>query len=339
MTSIVRWIGRLHDVRIVSDRPLCGLARSVGDPGAGPAPDLAVRRTRDAPRAPLVAPFYVSEEREENGVPSAVARRLADGDLHLETPDGDFVVGRRQILYRSGPGPETTESCGFRGRLEGPVLAAWLEERRRALVLHGAAIVTGDGGAVAFLGGNGAGKSSLAAVLLAAAPPPALRLVTDDLLVIDVSERRPVALPGPPRLRLDHPSRTRLAGRLISAGAVIPPGAAGAGEDERGKAELSLAPAAATREPVPLVALYLLGRGPVDRLRIEAVPPASRVLELLGRSYAPRLAEAAGWRGRRFEQLARLVEAVPVARLVVPTGLERLPAAARELLTHLAADA
>jgi hypothetical protein len=75
-------------------------------------------------------------------------------------------------------------------------------------MLHGTVVETGDR-TIGLLGHSGAGKSTLAARLLAGGGS----LVTDDTLRLSFKDGRPLAYPGPMRLKLfDEPARRYMPG-------------------------------------------------------------------------------------------------------------------------------
>jgi hypothetical protein len=84
----------------------------------------------------------------------------------------------------------------FRTYLLGQVLSFALLEMG-VEPLHGTASVV-DGRALGFLGPPGSGKSTLAAAFLEDGWP----LLTDDLLVVQMNDGRPLAEPGYPRIKL-----------------------------------------------------------------------------------------------------------------------------------------
>ena len=60
-------------------------------------------------------------------------------------------------------------------------------------------------------------------------------------------------------------------------------------------------------------------------IRIEPIPSSEALIELVRESFLVRILHAAGIQEARLERLGRLVEEVPVRRLIYPSGLERLP--------------
>ena len=87
--------------------------------------------------------------------------------------------------------------------------------------------------------------------------------------------------------------------------------------------------------PLPLRCIYLPERQEGAALTITPVPRGEAVIELLRHSVAAHIVDAMGCRERRFDFLARLVRAVPVRRLVYPSGVDRLPEAGQAILDDL----
>ncbi len=111
--------------------------------------------------------------------------------------------------------------------------------------LHATAVDLGSR-AIGLLGPSGAGKSSLAAFLVG----QGARLVTDDVLRIELVDGRAIAWPGPRRLKLfEEPARRFLPDAL----------AAGSFNPLSGKMMVPPPEAGASPDAVPLSALYWLG--------------------------------------------------------------------------------
>lgn len=244
-----------------------------------------------------------------------------------------FAVERQRIGYRL---LDADHAHLVELRFLGPVMAFWLELQGLP-ALHASAVVAG-GRAVAFLSGNGGGKTSLAASAIQAGYP----LLTDDVLAVEPPAEPPdrpfLARPSYPQMRLWPRDAERFLGSAEGLERVhpryaklrVPVGEGGFGTFHH--------------ESAPLGAIYLVerpgtgtgaaggpgepgepgGRGepaePPSRPIIEPLAPHRALIELVRHTFTPRLVEAAGLQPRRLEVLARLVERVPVRRLVVPSG-------------------
>lgn len=283
----------------------------------GGAPDVVVEDGPPPPLPDTTTLLWESPERLHDGTPTTrllrrgrweVLRFGGEVDFYLAPKEG----GAQRVVAVPEPGtaPEVVEL-----RLLGPVLAYHLE-RCGVVALHASAVAV-DGRAAAFLAGNHGGKTNLAVTLMEGGAP----LLTDDVLPVEEVEPGFRAHPGYPEIRL----WVRDAARFGLARAadlptvhpaydkrIVPVGEGGLGSFRC--------------EPCPLAALYLpQRRADLEAPRTEAVAPANAVLALIAGSYLPRLVVGAGLQGRRLERLARLVERVPVRRLVLPEGPDRLP--------------
>ncbi len=143
-----------------------------------------------------------------------------------------------------------------------------LLHQRQQLVLHASAVVIDDQ-VVAFAGESGWGKSTTAAALHARGH----RMMTDDLVVVEMRDDRPVVIPGYPQLKL------------------WPEAVEALGADPAALPQLRInieKRAQATRDrfsaaSLPLGAVYILAKG--DGLRIEALPPQMRLMALVRNLY------------------------------------------------------
>jgi len=273
-------------------------------PGAG-TPDLVLRRGDDRP------------------VPSARpgGRRLAE----LSGPDGRLFYslgtdGDRTVLRYPGlcdfagdrdlagvtvhlhPGVDP----GLLAVLAGGTLLAVHLMLRHELVLHASAVQTDDH-AVAFVGASGMGKSTLAAALCGMVD--GCGLVADDVLRVDRTDTGVIRVyPG------STESRLRMsAGGLADTAA---PGAVRPTADGR----LALRPATTADGPLPLAACVVPRPSrDVQEASVHRLAPARALVRM---AQFPRVA---GWgepasMDRAFQQLADLVERLPVFEATVPWG-------------------
>jgi hypothetical protein len=245
------------------------------------------------------AELQVWHDKDGRGVGRAY---VADG-RHVVELDGvarfAFASGEPEVLATAAPGaPHALIEEYFR-RWILPVAV----QVRGLEVLHASAVVS-PRGVAGFSAASEAGKSTIAFAL----SRRGYRLWTDDALAFDLSSDGPHAYPLPFRLRL-RPASAEHFGLAPVAGGTI------AAESD---------PAAGA--PEPIVALFLLERGPADQAaRLEPADPLEAFPLLVEGSY--HFGQEEGERKRAM--LARylgLASAIPVYRLIMPTGLENLDA-------------
>lgn len=243
-----------------------------------------------------------------------------DGRTYLRWTDVfEFLVSAdgKQILYRA---LRHASAESLQTYLLGQALSFTLLSLGRE-PLHGACVAINDR-AVALLGDCGYGKSTLAAALLARGH----RLVTDDLISLDM--RRDVCFvhPGLPRLKLFPAVARRLLGAASGRSAAMIHGTS--------KRILALGPDQSVRQPMPLAALYVLAKpdgsgspgAHIDGLSgreafLEVVRGAFNLTVLDSKRYASQFAFA-----------SRLVSAVPIRRLAYPRDFSLLSATCDALL-------
>jgi hypothetical protein len=196
---------------------------------------------------------------------------------------------------------------------------------RQIPILHAAAVVA-DGSAILLLGSSGAGKSTLAGVLASLGCP----YLCDDLapLAVDGSLR---VIPGHPWLKVD-PAASRLLG--VAEADLHPVFRGFPGYAERWVDTHRLAGGFAGK-PAPVRAIYLLdGRSqePIETA-FTSLSPGRACLELTRHLYGP-------WLPRQSEDVLQfcslVARQVPVRRVRVPDGLDRLPRFGRALLADAA---
>jgi hypothetical protein len=252
-------------------------------------------------------------------------RRLADGSAYVGWNElFEFLVSRngREILYHLH-NRATLES--FSVYMLGQVLSFSLISLG-ADPLHGTTVVV-DGEAVVLLGDCGYGKSTLGAALLARG----LKLVTDDLVVLEKTDVGWMVQPGVPRIKLFPAAARRLLGSEVSGTPM-----------NRGTSKLIL-PLGARRvssRPVPVKALYVLT--PPERRRrvgrrhvqIESLDGRDAFLEVIRAAFnllaleSPRIAS-------QFNFAKRLVNDVSIRRFTYPRDFSRLSTVCDALLADL----
>jgi len=211
-------------------------------------------------------------------------------------------------------------------RLLGPVLSYWME-RLGLLALHASAVGIGQR-AIGFLASHGGGKSGLAAGLMRYGHP----LLTDDILPVEERDGTFFGRPGYPQMRMWPDAAAHFLGDWEELPLVLP---------EIAKRRVPVGPAleggfgSFHPDSLPITALYVPERRQDGPIEIREVLRSEGLLELVRHSFSPRLVEAAGLQPRRFDLFARLVQRVPIRRLVYPSGFHRLPEVAEAVLRDL----
>lgn len=262
------------------------------------------------------APVYESPSRD--GAPRASLFRTAEGEV-LRFPDaGDFLILPDRITaHLPQPSLDLAEL-----RFLGPVMSYWLE-RRGLPTLHASAVSV-HGCAIAFLSRHGGGKTGLAAAMVQAGFP----LLTDDLLVLEERENGWEVRPAYPEMRMWPDEAEHFVGSPEALPLVQ-------SDSEKRRVALGRGGFGSFQEAsVPLACIYLASRRPEEdgEIEVQPVPRSEALIELVRHSFSPRLVEAAGLQPARLDRLARLVRAVPVRRLVYPSGFDRLPEVVKKLM-------
>ena len=233
----------------------------------------------------------------------AERRALANETLCVFSGVGRYLVLEgRHIVVAPEPG---VDAAVVRHLLLGPVLAHLLWQRG-VFTLH-ASVVGLHGRHLGFMGVSGEGKSTLAAALEAAGHT----LVCDDVAALREREERLVVLPAFPRIRLYPDAVVGLGTNPTDLPLVHPL------IDKRSKGARTFA-----SEPVPLDRLYVLTSG--DDFAMEPLAAREALMQVLHHTYyAHQYAPLYGFK-KHLEEAARVVERIPVLRLVRPKDLARL---------------
>ncbi|MFH1178011.1 MAG: hypothetical protein V1750_11440 [Acidobacteriota bacterium] len=276
--------------------------------------------------APIGPPAYQSQYRSDDGESVLAVNVEAEGYRFDFPATGVFHLSPTHI--RLARGTDASDEL-VELRLLGPVLAFWLEAFRGTPALHASAVAAGASAAV-FLADRHQGKSSLAAALMRRG----LALLTDDIVAVTTEAGAAMVHPGYPQMRMWPAEAQHFVGRAEGLLRVLPAveklrvpvGVGGFGEFHP--------------HPLPLGRLYLPARqdggGARDRVKVEPVPPAQALIELVRGSFSARILAALKREGGRLEALARVVQCVQVRRLSYPAGIERLNEVAEAILKDLA---
>ena len=314
------WFYAVFGLRLKSDRPIPGLV-------AQPEPSaVEVDVCQEGAAAwwsrLLEMPhelWHIGFPDENGGEPGYRVWQVAGGEyFRLRYRDGcQFVMNRGCTrLWVSGPEVATPEYLAT--YLLGPVLGILLR-LRGVPCLHGSAVAV-SGRALAFLGSQGAGKSTAAAAFARLGYP----VLTDDITALREEEDTFWVLPGDPNVCLWPQSVAYLYGSPTALPLVVSHNVL---EPEWDKRWLNLTGPGYRFQsrPLPLGAIYFLGDRQDDAgPRVEDVLGKERLLLLIANNYGSTFLDKE-LRAREFEVLGRLLDRVPVRRLIPRAGPDYLP--------------
>lgn len=219
-------------------------------------------------------------------------------------------------LWVQGPEGATLEYLA--PYLLGPVLGRLLRLRGTPC-LHGSAVAAG-GQVLAVLGFPGAGKSTTAAAFARLGFP----VLTDDITVLREENDAFLVLPGDPNLCLWPQSVDYLYGSPTALPPVISDNTLDPEWDKRWL-DLTAPGYHFQSRPLPLGAIYILGDRQEDAgPRVEEVRGKERLMLLIANTYGALFLDRERL-AREFEVLGRLLERVPVRRLIPRAGPDYLP--------------
>ncbi|HEY9826171.1 MAG TPA: hypothetical protein V6D19_12030 [Stenomitos sp.] len=229
-------------------------------------------------------------------------------DIRLLIRDG------REIVIDA---PSDTDPQFLRGYILGAAMGVIL--RQRGLLVVHASCVAKDDIAIAFLGGSGWGKSTLASAFHA----HGYRLVTDDVMAIQLNGSAPLVIPSFPEVRL------------------LPDAAAAMGSpSSRTSLLYSLSHKQIQRLdrqfeacPVTLKQCYVLRIGECNGIEPLSRPQA--FTELIQHSRATKTLADPNFQIQHFRQCSQLANAVPMAYLKRPRSLDQLPQLVAFIEAHL----
>lgn len=291
----------LYGLTVETDRPLPGLAPVPGTAPADLRMWIGTVPPAEFPPTPEV-PWYTSPRAAVTEEPSLLAFRSADGAFYrLRYGDGTefWVDAAGTRVACTWPADLTLRDAAT--YLLGSV-CAFVLRLRGISSLHASAVVLGDR-AVALCGPAGSGKSTTAAAFAARGRA----VLADDVVPLLDGAEGVRAQPAYPHLRLWPDVLPAL-----NAGD-LPPLTPTWDKRYRDLA----ADGAFHASPLPLGAVYVLGGRETDGApRVERIPPAEAVLQLVANAYMGWLPGDAA-RARDLEVLARVARVVPVM-LAVP---------------------
>jgi hypothetical protein len=279
-----------------------------------PCPRIAARGRPDVRLSPGAAHRFDNARRSLCLAPTPrdwfECGRLSTGATYLRWENlFEFLVspnGRAIIFRRLAKGSQESLTTYLLGQVLSFSLLSFGGEP-----LHSTAVVI-DGKAVGFLGDCGYGKSTIGAAFVSRG----FHLLTDDVLALEQRDGVWAAHSGPPRLKL-FPSvaqkvLARGAGHRLNTGT--------------SKLVLRLSPMETCDRLVPLGSLYVLGdpeQGSASRVTIVPLGGEEAFLEVIRAAFnliqvdRSRLAN-------QFAIASRLVNDVPMRRLVFPRRIRRL---------------
>ena len=190
--------------------------------------------------------------------------------------------------------------------------------------LH-ATVVRIDDFAIGFLGDCGFGKSTLLASFVA----DGFQVLTDDLLVVDLSDDRPIARSGSGRIKLRPDSASAFLGD-VNRGVPL--------HAKTTKRAFTLDDTRLHRGSLPLVALFVLP-APRERqatMSMIQIAPMSRpafMQELLKNTFNSEIVDRRRL-AAQFSFAARVASEVAGVRLNYPAGLHHLPMLRERIVEH-----
>lgn len=292
-------LARLYGLVIRSQVPLHQERR----PDAGAVVDLDVVLGAEAPGAAEAPPGRILLDMRTD---KQYYTATADGDRYLLRFYGTCDVAIDGDLRRATIHPHRDADLAVLPVLLAGTVLAFVLALRGDCVLHGSAVQVGDR-ALAFVGASGMGKSTMATLLCADGG----RLITDDLLRLDLSRTPPTCSLGATELRL-----RKSADELSAMFDAVP------GRRATGDARQALAVDVATAEDLPLAAIVVPAPDhSTERAQVEVLRQGAMSAFLL-LSRFPRLL---GWVDedvlrRDFQQLGEITERVPVFVARLPWG-------------------
>jgi len=314
------WFYAAFGLRLKSDRPIPGL---VAEPEPT-AVDVEVyqegkgswwSRLLEMPHEL----WHTGYMEENSGEPSYKMWQVAGGQyFRLRYRDGcQFAMNRACTrLWVTGPEAATPEYLST--YLLGPVFGIFLRLRGTPC-LHGSVVAVAGRG-LAFLGGQGAGKSTTAAAFARLGYP----VLTDDITVLREEDDTFWVLPGDPNVCLWPKSVDYLYGSPTALPPVILHNVLYPKWDKRWL-NLTDPGYRFQSRPLPLGAIYFLGERQDDSgPRVEDVLGKERLLLLIANNYGSTFLDKE-LRAREFEVLGRLLDRVPVRRLIPRAGPDYLP--------------
>lgn len=254
--------------------------------------------------------------------PSFVCTEHGNGQCYnLAYADGTrFVVdGTAERVWGTYRHPQTNEDLAT--YFLGPVMG-FLLRRRHVTCLHASGVEL-HGKAVVFSGDAGNGKSTTAAAL-------ALRgvaVIGEDIIPLEVTDGRYWAVPGYPRVCLWPDAVAKLVGHEEALPRLTPTW-------EKRFLPLDGVRARFAEQRKPLGLIYLFGErsAEADAPRIEEVRQREALLELVQKTYMNWVLDRVR-RAEEFDELSKVVQQIPVRRVVASSDGAKIGALCECILT------
>jgi hypothetical protein len=254
---------------------------------------------------------YVADYNDEAGEPVLRVFRLLGGEYyHFYYADGtEFLVDQGGMrIWATWREPLTIEDTTT--YLLGPIMG-FVMLLRGMVCLHASAIAIDDY-AIALLGPAGSGKSTTAAAFF----DRGFDVLAEDVVTLDDCDDRFLVRPAYPCIRLWPASVKALYGTENHLPRLTP---------NWDKCYLDLTQQF-QQESLPLAAIYLLDvrRDDSTAPRVEPLDRAEGLMSLVANTYATKLMDKQ-MRAREFEVLNRVLNNVPLRRVIPHTDPARIP--------------
>ena len=265
---------------------------------------------------------YVADYQDDCGNPMLRVFRVLDGKYFrfCYADKTEFVVDQLGTeIWADWPEPLTLQDAAT--YLLGPIMG-FVMLLRGLVCLHASAIAIGDE-AIAVLGPAGAGKSTTAAALSARG----YSILAEDVVTLDERGDRFLVRPAYPCIRLWPASVKALYGSETRLPKLTP------NWDKR-YLDLTERPEQFQQEPLPLAAIYQLTERRHDAAApfVQPLDRSEGLMSLIANTYATKLMDKQ-MRAREFELLTRVLNNVPLRRVIPHADPARIPALCDRILS------
>ena len=247
-----------------------------------------------------------------------------DGHYQLEYADGtQFLIDDHgKQIWATWP-PETLTLEDTATYLLGPVMGFTLL-LKGFISLHACAVAVGDR-AVAIMGPAGSGKSTTAAAFA----ERGYCILAEDVVTLRDAGTEFLVQPGYPSIRLWPSSVEALYGNEASLPKLTPTW-------DKCYLDLTQDKYGFQTSPLPLAAIFLLAERTDDPAApfVQDYPPAEKMMSLIANTYASYLMDRQ-MRGREFRFLHRVLNSVPVNRVIAHSNPARIGELCETILEHV----